>query len=53
MGARPIPTTKSTRTETRMASVNSFGAKGTLDVDGKSYGIFRLDAFVRRHMRKK
>ncbi|GAB3860346.1 aconitate hydratase AcnA [Nocardioides maradonensis] len=27
-----------------MASVNSFGAKGTLDVDGKSYGIFRLDA---------
>ncbi|MCL2542044.1 MAG: aconitate hydratase AcnA [Nocardioidaceae bacterium] len=27
-----------------MASVNSFGAKGTLDVDGKSYGIYRLDA---------
>ncbi len=27
-----------------MASVDSFGAKGTLDVDGKSYEIFRLDA---------
>ncbi|CAN5418395.1 aconitate hydratase AcnA [soil metagenome] len=27
-----------------MASQNSFGAKGTLDVDGKSYEIFRLDA---------
>ncbi|GAB4003089.1 aconitate hydratase AcnA [Nocardioides ultimimeridianus] len=27
-----------------MASVNSFGAKGTLDVGGNSYGIFRLDA---------
>lgn len=27
-----------------MASKNSFGAKGTLDVEGKSYEIFRLDA---------
>src|SRR3712207_5559744 len=27
-----------------MASVDSFGAKGTLDVDGKEYEIFRLDA---------
>ena len=27
-----------------MASKDSFGAKGTLDVDGKSYEIFRLDA---------
>ncbi|WGX99816.1 aconitate hydratase [Nocardioides sp. QY071] len=27
-----------------MASKNSFGAKSTLDVDGKSYEIFRLDA---------
>src|SRR3712207_2814051 len=27
-----------------MASVASFGAKGTLDVDGTSYEIFRLDA---------
>ena len=27
-----------------MASEDSFGAKGTLDVDGKSYEIFRLDA---------
>lgn len=31
-------------TEKRMASKNSFGAKSTLDVDGKSYEIFRLDA---------
>ncbi|EON23671.1 aconitate hydratase [Nocardioides sp. CF8] len=28
----------------RMASQDSFGAKSTLDVDGKSYEIFRLDA---------
>ncbi|MDP3892143.1 aconitase family protein, partial [Nocardioides sp.] len=27
-----------------MASQDSFGAKSTLDVDGKSYEIFRLDA---------
>jgi len=27
-----------------MASQDSFGAKGTLDVDGKSYEIYRLDA---------
>ena len=27
-----------------MASINSFGAKSTLDVNGKSYEIFRLDA---------
>jgi aconitate hydratase len=27
-----------------MASQDSFGAKGTLDVDGKAYEIFRLDA---------
>ena len=27
-----------------MASVDSFGAKGTLDVDGKSYEIYRLGA---------
>ncbi|WP_322936483.1 aconitate hydratase [Nocardioides bizhenqiangii] len=27
-----------------MASKDSFGAKGTLDVDGRSYEIFRLDA---------
>ncbi|WP_438823257.1 aconitate hydratase [Nocardioides imazamoxiresistens] len=27
-----------------MASQNSFGAKSTLDVDGKAYEIFRLDA---------
>ncbi len=27
-----------------MASKNSFGAKSTLDVDGKAYEIFRLDA---------
>ena len=27
-----------------MASQDSFGAKGTLDVDGKSYEIFRLGA---------
>jgi len=27
-----------------MASVNSFGAKSTLDVNGKSYQIYRLDA---------
>ena len=27
-----------------MASVDSFGAKSTLDVDGKGYEIFRLDA---------
>src|SRR3954452_13190206 len=27
-----------------MSSVDSFGAKGTLDVDGKSYEIYRLDA---------
>ncbi len=27
-----------------MASVDSFGAKGTLDVQGKAYEIFRLDA---------
>ncbi|QWF24339.1 aconitate hydratase [Nocardioides sp. LMS-CY] len=29
---------------TAVASQNSFGAKSTLDVDGKSYEIFRLDA---------
>ncbi|WP_243060927.1 aconitate hydratase [Nocardioides sp. SR21] len=29
---------------TAVASQDSFGAKGTLDVDGKSYEIFRLDA---------
>src|ERR1700752_150366 len=34
----------STRTETRMASKDSFGAKSTLDVEGTSYEIFRLDA---------
>ena len=28
----------------RMASQDSFGAKATLDVDGKSYEIYRLDA---------
>ena len=27
-----------------MASQDSFGAKATLDVDGKGYEIFRLDA---------
>jgi aconitate hydratase len=27
-----------------MSSVDSFGAKGTLDVDGKSYEIYRLNA---------
>ncbi|HNN48595.1 MAG TPA: aconitase family protein, partial [Marmoricola sp.] len=27
-----------------MASVNSFGAKSTLDVNGKNYEIYRLDA---------
>ena len=27
-----------------MSSVDSFGAKGTLDVNGKSYEIYRLDA---------
>ena len=27
-----------------MASLNSFNAKSTLDVDGKEYGFFRLDA---------
>ena len=27
-----------------MASADSFGAKGTLDVNGKSYGIYRLAA---------
>ena len=27
-----------------MASQDSFGAKGTLDVDGQSYEIYRLDA---------
>ena len=27
-----------------MASQDSFGAKATLDVDGKAYEIFRLDA---------
>ena len=27
-----------------MASMDSFGAKSTLDVDGTSYEIFRLDA---------
>ena len=27
-----------------MASQDSFGAKSTLDVDGKSYEIYRLDA---------
>ena len=27
-----------------MASTDSFGAKGTLDVNGKSYEIYRLDA---------
>ncbi len=26
-----------------VASQDSFGAKGTLDVDGKSYEIFRLE----------
>ncbi len=31
-------------TETRMPSKDSFGAKSTLDVEGKSYEIFRLDA---------
>ena len=31
-----------------MASQDSFGAKSTLDVDGKSYEIFRLDAVDRR-----
>jgi aconitate hydratase len=30
----------------RMASQDSFGAKSTLDVDGKSYEIFRLDKVV-------
>ena len=29
-----------------MASQDSFGAKSTLDVDGKSYEIFRLDAVI-------
>ena len=29
-----------------MASQDSFGAKSTLDVDGKSYEIFRLDKVV-------
>ena len=27
-----------------MASQDSFGAKGTLDVGGKAYEIYRLDA---------
>ncbi|MCW2762053.1 MAG: acnA, partial [Marmoricola sp.] len=27
-----------------MASADSFGAKGTLDVNGKSYEMYRLDA---------
>ena len=27
-----------------MASADSFGAKGTLDVNGKSYEIYRLNA---------
>ncbi|MEI2672211.1 MAG: aconitate hydratase AcnA [Marmoricola sp.] len=31
-----------------MASVNSFGAKGTLDVNGKAYEIYRLDAVAAR-----
>ena len=31
-----------------MASQDSFGAKGTLDVDGTSYTIFRLDAVTGR-----
>ena len=30
-----------------MASDDSFGAKGTLDVNGKSYEIYRLDAVDR------
>src|SRR3982750_2313641 len=43
------PTTDDVRRRTPeemrlMASQDSFGAKGTLDVDGKSYEIFRLDA---------
>ena len=36
-----------------MASQDSFGAKGTLDVDGKSYEIFRLDAVDRRRARRR
>ena len=34
----------SRRGDGRWRVVDSFGAKGTLDVDGKSYEIFRLDA---------
>ena len=36
-----------------MASKDSFGAKSTLDVDGKSYEIFRLDAVDRRGARRR
>jgi aconitate hydratase len=36
--------TNATTRRRLMASVDSFGAKSTLDVDGKSYEIFRLDA---------
>ena len=36
-----------------MASQDSFGAKSTLDVDGKSYEIFRLDAVSGEGLRRR
>ena len=36
-----------------MASQDSFGAKSTLDVDGKSYEIYRLDAVTGRGPRRR
>src|SRR5690242_4054280 len=47
MGARPLVQDHGTTRHqemTAVASQDSFGAKSTLDVDGTSYEIFRLDA---------
>src|SRR3954451_17817133 len=41
---RAAETTTRHQEMTAVASQDSFGAKSTLDVDGKSYEIFRLDA---------
>src|SRR3546814_3937872 len=41
MGAERIETSEEMLT---VASQDSFGAKSTLDVDGKSYEMYRLDA---------
>ena len=43
MGQRPDPVIGDCE-ESAMTSVNSFGAKGVLDVGGTEYQVYRLDA---------